>query len=125
MLDTSPIGVNVFRNVFDALTRIEADGSVTPLLAVSWSASEDTKTWEFTIRTNAKFHDGQPITADDIVWNYKRLLGETEIAGQDLHQQAHVSRGVRPEHRAFRVERAICAVRSPGVVDLDHLEAGV
>ncbi len=76
MLDTSPIGVNVFRNVFDALTRIEADGSVTPLLAVSWSASEDTKTWEFTIRTNAKFHDGQPITADDIVWNYKRLLGE-------------------------------------------------
>src|SRR4249920_2541298 len=66
MLDTSPIGVNVFRNVFDALTRIEADGSVTPLLAVSWSASEDTKTWEFTIRTNAKFHDGQPITADDI-----------------------------------------------------------
>jgi len=76
MLDTSPIGVNVFRNVFDALTRIEADGSVTPLLAMSWSASEDTKTWEFTIRTNAKFHDGQPITADDIVWNYKRLLGE-------------------------------------------------
>jgi peptide/nickel transport system substrate-binding protein len=76
MLDTSPISVNVFRNVFDALTRIEADGSVTPLLAVSWSASEDTKTWEFTIRTNAKFHDGQPITADDIVWNYKRLLGE-------------------------------------------------
>jgi len=76
MLDTSPIGVNVFRNVFDALTRIEADGSVTPLLAVSWRASEDTKTWEFTIRTNAKFHDGQPITADDIVWNYKRLLGE-------------------------------------------------
>ena len=76
MLDTSPIGVNVFRNVFDALTRIEADGSVTPLLAVSWNASEDTKTWEFTIRTNAKFHDGQPITADDIVWNYKRLLGE-------------------------------------------------
>ena len=76
MLDTSPIGVNVFRNVFDALTRIEADGSVTPLLAVSWSASEDTKIWEFTIRTNAKFHDGQRITADDIVWNYKRLLGE-------------------------------------------------
>ena len=31
MLDTSPISVNVFRNVFDALTRIEADGSVTPL----------------------------------------------------------------------------------------------
>src|SRR3974390_2010157 len=77
MLDTSPIGVNVFRNIFDGLTRIDADGLVVPLLATSWNASEDTKTWEFNIRTNAKFHDGTPITADDIVWNYKRLLGET------------------------------------------------
>jgi peptide/nickel transport system substrate-binding protein len=77
MLDTSPIGVNVFRNIFDALTRIDADGSVVPLLATSWNASEDTKTWEFNIRTNAKFHDGAPITADDVVWNYKHLLGET------------------------------------------------
>jgi len=77
MLDTSPIGVNVFRNIFDALTRIDVDGSVVPLLATSWNVSEDTKTWEFSIRANAKFHDGTPITADDIVWNYKRLLGET------------------------------------------------
>jgi peptide/nickel transport system substrate-binding protein len=76
MLDSSPIGVNVFRNVFDALTRIDSDGSVIPLLATSWSASEDTRTWEFTIRTDAKFHDGGPITAEDIVWNYKRLLEE-------------------------------------------------
>jgi peptide/nickel transport system substrate-binding protein len=76
MLDTSPISINVFRNVFDALTRIDADGSVVPLLATSWKASEDTRTWEFTIRSNAKFHDGTPITAEDVVWNYKRLLGE-------------------------------------------------
>src|SRR6187401_2553847 len=52
MLDTSPISLNVFRNVFDALTRIAADGSVSPLLAESWTASEDTMTWEFTIRNN-------------------------------------------------------------------------
>jgi peptide/nickel transport system substrate-binding protein len=76
MLDTSPIGVNVFRNIFDGLTRIGADGSVVPLLATSWNASEDTKTWDFTIRANAKFHNGDPITADEVVWNYKRLLGE-------------------------------------------------
>jgi peptide/nickel transport system substrate-binding protein len=76
MLDTSPIGVNVFRNVFDALTRIDADGSVIPLLATSWSAAEDTRTWDFTVRTEAKFHDGDRVTAEDIVWNFKRLLGE-------------------------------------------------
>src|SRR3954462_7798966 len=67
-LDTSPISINVFRNVFDALTRIEADGSISPLLAESWTVSEDTKIWEFTIRTNSKFHNGQPVTVDDVVW---------------------------------------------------------
>ena len=73
MLDTSPISINVFRNVFDALTRIGADGTVVPLLAESWTASEDTRTWEFTIRANAKFHDGAPVTVDDVVWSYQRL----------------------------------------------------
>jgi peptide/nickel transport system substrate-binding protein len=76
MLDTSPISINVFRNVFDALTRIGADGSVAPLLAESWTASEDTRTWEFTIRTNARFHDGAPVTVDDVVWSYQRLAAE-------------------------------------------------
>ena len=76
MLDTSPISINVFRNVFDALTRIGADGSVAPLLAESWTASEDTRTWEFTIRANARFHDGAPVTVDDVVWSYQRLAAE-------------------------------------------------
>ena len=75
-LDTSPIGINVFRNVFDALTRIEADGSVAPLLAESWTVSEDTKIWEFAIRSNSKFHNGQPVTVDDIVWTYQHLAAE-------------------------------------------------
>lgn len=78
MLDTSPISLNVFRNIFDALTRIAADGSVTPLLAESWTASEDTKTWEFTIRSNAKFHNGRPITAEDVAWSFQRLASETK-----------------------------------------------
>jgi peptide/nickel transport system substrate-binding protein len=78
MLDTSPISVNVFRNIFDALTRIAADGSVTPLLAESWTASEDTKTWEFTIRSNAKFHDGEPVTAEDVAWSYQQLASEAK-----------------------------------------------
>src|SRR6478736_6175535 len=76
MLDTSPISINVFRNVFDALTRIEADGSISPLLAESWTVSEDTKIWEFTIRTNSKFHNGQPVTVDDVVWTYQHLAAE-------------------------------------------------
>ncbi|AMN44043.1 ABC transporter substrate-binding protein [Rhodoplanes sp. Z2-YC6860] len=78
MLDTSPISLNVFRNIFDALTRIAADGSVAPQLAESWTTSEDTKTWDFKIRSGALFHNGQPVTAEDVVWSYQRLANETK-----------------------------------------------
>ena len=78
MLDTSPISLNVFRNIFDALTRIAADGSVTPLLAESWTTSEDTKTWEFKIRSDVTFHNGQPLTVEDVVWSYQRLAAEAK-----------------------------------------------
>lgn len=76
MLDTSPISINVYRNVFDALTRIGPDGKVEPLLATSWQASDGGKTWEFSIRPNVKFHDGTTLTVQDIVWNFKRLATE-------------------------------------------------
>ena len=78
MLDTSPISFNVFRNIFDALTRVEADGSVSPLLAQSWTPSAEATVWDFTIRSGAKFHNGQPVTAQDVVWNYQRLANETK-----------------------------------------------
>jgi len=78
MLDTSPISFNVFRNIFDALTRVEADGSVSPLLAQSWTPSAEATVWDFTIRSGAKFHNGQPVTAHDIAWSYQRLANETK-----------------------------------------------
>jgi len=78
MLDTSPISFNVFRNIFDALTRVEADGSVSPLLAQSWTPSAEATVWEFTIRGGAKFHNGQPVTAQDVAWSYQRLANETK-----------------------------------------------
>jgi len=45
-----------------------------PRLATSWKASNGAKTWTFQIRQNVKFHDGTPLTADDVVATFKRLL---------------------------------------------------
>jgi peptide/nickel transport system substrate-binding protein len=45
-----------------------------PRLATSWKASNKAKTWTFQIRKNVKFHDGTPVTADDVVTTFKRLL---------------------------------------------------
>ncbi|MFB7470707.1 ABC transporter substrate-binding protein [Kitasatospora sp. NPDC056184] len=44
-----------------------------PRLAASWKPSDDLKTWRFTLADGATFHDGTPVTADDVVWSLKRL----------------------------------------------------
>ncbi len=75
-IDTSPISLNLFKNIYDQLTDIAADGSVQPQLAIKWEASADTTDWVFTIRTDAKFHDGQPVTAEDVAWSYKKVLAD-------------------------------------------------
>ncbi|MEC9431705.1 MAG: ABC transporter substrate-binding protein [Pseudomonadota bacterium] len=45
-----------------------------PLLAVSWEASEDQKTWTFKLREGVKYHDGSDFTAEDVAKHYNRIL---------------------------------------------------
>jgi peptide/nickel transport system substrate-binding protein len=45
-----------------------------PQLATSWKPSKSAKSWTFNIRKNVKFHDGTPLTADDVVATFNRLL---------------------------------------------------
>src|SRR6266516_6712837 len=42
-----------------------------PVLASSWSANSKSDVWTFKIRQGVKFHNGQPLTADDVVYTYK------------------------------------------------------
>ncbi|MEU8764816.1 ABC transporter substrate-binding protein [Streptomyces sp. NPDC048659] len=61
--------------VFDTLTVPGATSNTAPRLAASWQSSPDLKTWKFTIAKNAVFHDGTPVTAEDVVWSLRRLRG--------------------------------------------------
>ena len=44
-----------------------------PLLAKSWVLSPDSKTWTFTLQDNVKFHDGTPMTADDVIFSIMKF----------------------------------------------------
>jgi peptide/nickel transport system substrate-binding protein len=46
-------------------------GALEPRVAESWKASNGLKTWTFKIRKGIKFHDGTPLTVDDVVWTFK------------------------------------------------------
>lgn len=61
-------------NLYDSLVFPKLDGSVVPSLATEWTISPDNLTYTFKLRTDVKFHNGDPLTADDVVFSAERLL---------------------------------------------------
>ncbi len=59
-------------NVFETLTKISPDGRVTPLLADSWTATSDLRTWTFKLRVDARFHNGEPFNAAAVKFSFER-----------------------------------------------------
>jgi peptide/nickel transport system substrate-binding protein len=59
----------------DALVKPMPGGISTPSLAESWTVSKDGVTYEFVIRRNAKFHNGDPVTAEDVKFTFDRYKG--------------------------------------------------
>ena len=59
----------------DAVVKPMPDNPMAPCLAQSWSASEDGLSYEFVLRDNAKFHNGEPVTAEDVKYSFERYRG--------------------------------------------------
>jgi peptide/nickel transport system substrate-binding protein len=65
----------VLYGLHDALVKPMKDGPNTPSLAESWTASRDGLTYEFVIRKGVKFHNGDPVTAEDVKFSFERYRG--------------------------------------------------
>src|SRR5881409_2631532 len=61
--------------VHDAMVKPMPAGMSTPSLAESWSEARDHLSYTFTLRRNAKFHDGSPVTAEDVKFSFERYKG--------------------------------------------------
>jgi peptide/nickel transport system substrate-binding protein len=59
----------------DGMAKPMPQGNPAPSLAESWSAAEDGLSYEFVLRQDAKFHNGDPITADDVKFSFERYRG--------------------------------------------------
>ena len=63
---------SIILELYSGLVTLGTDLKITPDLAESWSISDDGLKYTFTIRDNAKFHDGKKITASDFLWSFNR-----------------------------------------------------
>src|SRR5438034_1367327 len=57
--------------VYESLLQYDKEMRLVPWLAASWE-NPDAKTWVFRLRRDVKFHDGTPLTADDVVFSFER-----------------------------------------------------
>jgi peptide/nickel transport system substrate-binding protein len=80
----------------DAMVKPMPDGPLTPSLAESWSVSEDGLSVEFVLRKGTKFHDGEPVTAEDVKFSFERYRGtghemmKERVAAVETPDPAHV-----------------------------------
>lgn len=81
----------IHKALYSGLVTQDADMKVVPDLAVSWRTIDDTH-WEFKLRPGVIFHDGTPLTADDVVFTYERARNVPNSPGSFLQYLKHVTK---------------------------------
>lgn len=68
----------VLFNIFEGLVKLNSEGELVPAVASEYNVSEDGMTYTFTLRDGVKFHNGDEVTVDDVVYSLKRCAGLLE-----------------------------------------------
>jgi peptide/nickel transport system substrate-binding protein len=66
--DLNEIDRDLCALVFEGLTRVDKHNQIAPLLAERWEVSEDGLVYTFHLRENVRWQDGEPLTADDVLF---------------------------------------------------------
>jgi peptide/nickel transport system substrate-binding protein len=86
--------------MFDPLVEYNLETyEIEPALATSWEVSEDGRIWAFQLREGVTWHDGEPFTAEDVVFTYEQIVMNEETRAGDVGE--FVFDGERAEWEAL------------------------
>lgn len=80
----NPDSYYVYRNIFDNLLTRDDEGAIIPQVATEWEYPSDAEVI-FTIRDDITFHDGEPLTAEDVIFSVNRII-DPEFGSPQLGQ---------------------------------------
>lgn len=109
-LNTEVPAQRILDDLFEGLTRIAGDGAVVPGVASSWEHSADGLSWTFHLRPEARWSNGDPVTADDFVYAWRRTV-DPATAAEYAQQFAPLRNGL--EVAAGRQPVEALGVRAP------------
>lgn len=124
---------NIVRQVAEYATKTGHDNVTRPHLVQDWEASEDLRTWTFTVREGVKWHNGRPLLAEDITWNLEHaldpatgssivglmegyMLNQVERDGEQVHELWDANAIEVLDDRTFRLN-----LKRPQVAIPEHL----
>ena len=100
--------VLIANHVYDYLVDVDPQSNIIPRLATEWSISDDGLTYTFTLAEGAAWHDGDPLTAEDVVWTFDRLRdpdvgsGAADVFSEIAAVQAMGDRGEYYQRHRFQ-----------------------
>ena len=116
-------------NIYETLTKVNSDGTVSPLLAEKWEISPDLKTYTFTLRKGVKFQNGVPFNAKMVKFSFERAAGEKStnkdkrtfatmetVAAIDDHTLVVVNKELDPDF-LFLMGQATAIIVEPSSAD--------
>ena len=120
-LATDVVSERVLDDLFEGLVTLGADGRTVPGVATSWDTSADGKTWTFHLRNAARWSDGQPVTANDFVYAWRRQVNPV-TASQYAQALAPIENAMEIATGKMPVERLGVEASGPLTL-LVHLHA--
>ena len=121
MLDwNNPADRDVNRLIFSGLVKFDARGLPQPDLAESWGVSADGTQYNFSLRPNAVWHDGQPVTSDDVLFTIELIKSSGSLFPQDIKDMWSQIEVKRLDDKTFQFK-----LPEPFVPFLDYATFGI
>ncbi len=111
---------DVDKLIFSGLIRFDSRGLPQPDLADSWGASADGTIYNFSIRSNAVWHDGQPVTSDDVLFTIEMIKSAGSLFPQDVKDLWTQVEIKRLDDKTFQIK-----LPEPFAPFLDYVTFGV